>query len=383
MSKYTTELRYICENISPEIPAYNTKAIIENALPVIFNFDFPIWEENYRTTLEKKIIKHYYFSEIGQETVARWQFQLDTLLNEILPKYNLMYKNATWDFNALVDVDKEENTDFTRSDKGTNESSATGSTNRTTSGTETTHGESTETVTNSGKDISEFGKITKTDSNSTDTTNTADTTTIKGNELTTETLLKTGSEKTKRDAQETVTETSTVSLGQSDTPQGSLSGVKNLTYLTSAEYTENGGNVTTNSENGETLTFENRTDTTQGTHRWSDDYAHKVATVGTETGESSETQTNSGSDSVTFGKKSITTAENDGKNTASETVTGSSSQSANGKSSLSREDSNFLHVVGLSGKFAPVDLIKSYREQINDIDLMIIKDLSVLFMQIY
>ena len=63
MSKYTTEVRYICEeyfggNTSLNYPSIND--VIQKALPKIFDFDFPIFDEKYRNVLESKIIKHFY-----------------------------------------------------------------------------------------------------------------------------------------------------------------------------------------------------------------------------------------------------------------------------------------------------------------------------------
>ena len=55
MSKYTTELRYICEHESglEESKGYNdVEEIIENARTKIFNFSYPIYDESYKPFLE-------------------------------------------------------------------------------------------------------------------------------------------------------------------------------------------------------------------------------------------------------------------------------------------------------------------------------------------
>ena len=60
MSMYTTELRFICENYAglTESTGYsNVEQVIAGALPKLFEFDFPIFEEDYRTVLETKIVK--------------------------------------------------------------------------------------------------------------------------------------------------------------------------------------------------------------------------------------------------------------------------------------------------------------------------------------
>ena len=59
VSKYTTEVRFICESFSGLTNA-NVAKYIENSWKKIFDFNFPIWDENYRSVLCTKILKHYY-----------------------------------------------------------------------------------------------------------------------------------------------------------------------------------------------------------------------------------------------------------------------------------------------------------------------------------
>ena len=96
MSKYTTELRFICETKSgypvEDISKYSPDQIIEASRKNIFNFSYPIYEESHRPELERKILKHYYTREIGAETVSLWQLQLNTTLNDVMPKYNKLYQ---------------------------------------------------------------------------------------------------------------------------------------------------------------------------------------------------------------------------------------------------------------------------------------------------
>lgn len=67
------------------------KSLIDN------NFDFkmnsyPIFDENYRNTLNQNILYHYYENEIGFETAPLFRFYLNQKLNEIMPYYNELYK---------------------------------------------------------------------------------------------------------------------------------------------------------------------------------------------------------------------------------------------------------------------------------------------------
>ena len=58
-----------------------------------------------RQELNDKIINHYRFREIGQETVGRWLFELKTALHEIMPYYNQLFYSADQDFNPIYNVD--------------------------------------------------------------------------------------------------------------------------------------------------------------------------------------------------------------------------------------------------------------------------------------
>ena len=107
MSKYTSEVRFICETLTghEESVGYDSiDDIIEQAIPLIFTFDFPIFDENYREVLCTKILRHYYTREIGLETYGLWKLKLQTKLNEIMPYYNKLYESELLKFNPLYDV---------------------------------------------------------------------------------------------------------------------------------------------------------------------------------------------------------------------------------------------------------------------------------------
>lgn len=109
MSKFTTEVRFICETESglTESVGYNDiDTVLDNSVDKIFDFDFPIFDENYRGVLERKILLHFYTREIGFETVGLWKLKLRTKLNEIMPYYNKLYNSELIDFNPLYTVNK-------------------------------------------------------------------------------------------------------------------------------------------------------------------------------------------------------------------------------------------------------------------------------------
>lgn len=94
MSKYTTTIRQLIDN----------------------NFDFqldeyPIFDEEYRPVLNQKILDHYYENEIGFETAALFRKFLKTKMNEIMPKYNILYTQDGLYDAILGNVDLKETMD--------------------------------------------------------------------------------------------------------------------------------------------------------------------------------------------------------------------------------------------------------------------------------
>lgn len=127
MSKYTTEVRFICETYAGHKESQDyTKIddVIANSIDKIFDFDFPIFDESYRSVLETKIVRHYYTREIGFETVALWKHFLNMRMNEIMPKYNKLYEAEALDFNPFANIDYTESYEGTGS--GTNSNTDTG-----------------------------------------------------------------------------------------------------------------------------------------------------------------------------------------------------------------------------------------------------------------
>ena len=119
MSNYTTQVRYICETfagLTESAGVNDVNTIVEQAAPKIF-MNFPIWDEEYRLTLETKILKHFYLREIAHETVGLWRLRLDTRMNELMPVYNKMYAAVSQEFNPLFDVDITREHDGSSTDK--------------------------------------------------------------------------------------------------------------------------------------------------------------------------------------------------------------------------------------------------------------------------
>lgn len=195
MSKYTTQVRFICESKSGlEISggSGDIDNIIAGSWNKIFTSKAPFFDEAYRGVLCSKILKHYYMREICCETVGIWTLWMNTRLEEIMPYYNQLYESAKIEFNPMHDVN------LIREHKRTENETASG--NRDTTGNRETN------ITSNG------------------TTNRT-----------------TNSEENKKDL-------------YSDTPQGALTGVENEAYLTNARKITDNVNDTDNTEVNNTET---------------------------------------------------------------------------------------------------------------------------------
>ena len=204
MSKYTTEIRFICEEkagLVESVGYTQIDTVLNTAIPKIFDFDYPIFDENYRRVLEKKILKHYYTREISEESYGLWKLRLDTKLNEIMPYYNKLYNSELLEFNPLytVNLTRDKNTDF--------DSERTGSERITDS-----------TTTSSNSQYS--------DSKTTESDGTLNVSSEADNSNTNWDLF-------------------------SDTPQGALTRVEDGTYLTTAKKNSDEGSSTSTQDNTE------------------------------------------------------------------------------------------------------------------------------------
>lgn len=207
LAKYTTEVRTICEfyanQKTPEPSNFSSvDSTIQAAIPNIFTFPFPIFDEGYRVPLETKILRHYYTREIGLETVGLWRMKLETRLNEIMPYFNQLYKSELLEFNPFYDVElgTTRNNEHKQIENETENADATSK-----SETDTT-------------------QTTK------DTIADTDNTTIDS----------------------TVTRNNTEKNAYSDTPQGQVSNVDNYTYLTNYRNVNNTGTDSTDETNNRT-----------------------------------------------------------------------------------------------------------------------------------
>ena len=292
-ASYTMDVRTICETYANvESPAWSDQTtvdtIIDSAIPKVFDFTFPIFSEDYRKTLEHHILQHFYTREIAFQTVGRWKLGLQQKLNDIMPYYNKLYESQE------LDVDPFNNIDVTETSESSGNTTSKNNTTR--NGTSVTTGSSETNDTADG--------TSGTETNGTTTTNNSQDTTAN-----------------RTDA-------------FSDTPQGTLSNVDNLTYLTEYRKIGENNNVT---DTGEQTTTGNADVTT-----------HDETNSNTKTNSQSETD-------------------------STETASGETTNSGNYTKTIKGKNTGTSYS----------ELITAYRETFLNIDMMIIEELEELFLQIY
>lgn len=287
MSKYTTEVRFICEHdagLDNSVGFTQVDTVIDRCWNQIFTTNTDFFDENYRSVLCKKILKRYYTREIGCETVGLWKLWMNERLESIMPYYNQLYKSELIEFNPMYDVDlatrhEKENAEARHSAE--NESGRHEQWNM--------HNEAYEDNYGSNRTTNDINKTERTvDEGSTDL--------------------------------------------YSDTPQGSISGLENMNYLTNARKIDK-DTADDNSYSGTTDT--NVDDKTDGVRDWTDseNYAHSK------------------------------------DNTADASVNSS--------------EDYFQHVLGKSGGASYSKMLIEFRETFLNIDNMVIEEFADLFMGLW
>ena len=375
MSKYTTEVRYICENAAgyDESKGYaDVDKIIEDSLDSVFSFDFPIFDENYRNVICTKILRHYYTREIGFETVGLWKLKLQTKLTEIMPYYNKLYESELLKFNPLYDVDLQtthvgdkaaESNKFTsnnkeenRSDVSTleNEKSEQGTNNRSSNSLE---GENKNVNSSSEGSTASVGNSKVDRTRETDESGSNDKTGI-GNTNYTE---------------------STSGLNYdlySDTPQGALTDVDQEEYLTNARKITDSKSKNSNNR-----------DTNIDTEKYSKNNEETI--------EEKNESNNFSNDSIKneYGEENARTSVANETTNSNSAVTDKGSRSNVGIANLAENgtsldkynstESYALHVIGKQAGASFSKLLKEFRDTFLNIDMDVINSLSDLFFNLW
>lgn len=291
--------------------------------------NYPIWSEQYRQSLNKKILDHYMFREIGFETPQMFNFYINRTLNEIMPYYNQLYETTILDFDPLSNYKIDETIDY---DEIVNLISSIDN--------ETQYKDDTDTGFD-GKTSRDITSITHNDSSGTTDTNT-------------------NTDSNSNQSGNSHSDTSTTDLyvengRYSDTPQGMLSKgfMSDDTWASAA----NQKDTSNNGNNNQTTINETDTDSKQTTES------------NTKTSAVNDINQSDTGDVIT--NNNTTTSSN-----------GSGTSNTDTKSNTDKDSNRHRVASGYMG-ITPYEIIKQMRDLIINIDMMIIDDLSELFMGIY
>ena len=402
---------------------------MKRGYPIALN-NYPIFDEGHRAILNNKIIRHYYFREICCDSPERFNFYLETKMDEIMPYYNQLYKSELLEYNPLATEFYSETNSLSKEAKkavenyikkiaeestgdnysGSKRENLNEDTKRDASGTETNKAIRTDklkevavtTETNSNTRTDDLTEAVETTSGSTKNSDAT-------NDSTTTNALKTTNSSENSGSGTSKTSGSKIT-GFSDIPQagyettvtenadGSVTTTSKGYLTTRTTESTNEQNATTTKETGKATTDNTGTVTVKSKLIQKDEITETNSSTKTNTG----TVENTGSVDKTVTKDNTGTQNNDSDGTMTETETGSKTNKNNIYEDTQRnvfvssknvgenaeqekrheKENGELFAEGRRG-ISPADLIRKYREIIQNVDMMIIDELNDLFMGVF
>ena len=382
MSDYTTQLRWPVEQIQRETrsdPDDYSKCYRALGLDT-----YPIFDESYRAQLNDKIIRHFYFREIGFETLAQFRWYVRNTMYENMPYFNQLYESL----NLITDPI-------------TNQKYTWGETYRLAQGGGTTTGTHNEGEhTDHSKETVDHGKTNdtetaygKTDTRVTDNRKDGSDTTTYG-KGTTEVD---GYGKTSHDVTETEYGRTqhTVNGGSDEVTEGGVherviredtpmnlipnGAIENLNYATDVTYTDRNGTSAGVTEYGGTTDISNGgSDVTTSDGRTGGQDTKTITSNGSDVRDSESTENERMVD--TLGGKDRVSSKDGGRDTT--TTDSNGTTQSDGRTDFERdldESGEREHNrVGYDG-VSPADLLKKYRDTFLNVDMQVIASLETCF----
>lgn len=109
MSKYTIQIKDIVNSYNDVTDLKKIDEKLEVARKYIFDFEYPVIDDETKARIEKAILKHYYYREIAFETVGMFKIKLNDRLNLIMSRYNALYKKQDLNVSPYVNSYLKEN----------------------------------------------------------------------------------------------------------------------------------------------------------------------------------------------------------------------------------------------------------------------------------
>lgn len=385
----------------------------------IFKFPYPFYaDDSEKRKFEERFIKHFYFREIGAETIDRFVWNLEDKFNTVFPYYNELFKATQIKYSVLDNYLLTETTTTERENRGrssgttsnvgrvmddqttetadnmtgTGEVGTTenGTTKNVHSGTSETTGTTSETVTTSGTSNTSGSGTSKTSENSSSDVTSKETVV---SENTTSSTTKTEgetdtSEDTKNVKKFLETPSGIVSIDQADylTNITQDNGERNGNTTTSETVTSTGSGTTDTETNGTVSTDSEKT--TSG----STSETSETETTGTEkrngTNGSNTTVNDTTNGTTTGTSETSSSMSQDSTGTVKHTGEQKTTNDSNTRSETEGSHREKMEVVrkGNIGVDSDADMIQKHiklQEILRKIEIMFFDECEDLFMMVY
>lgn len=382
MSDYTTQLRWPVEQIQRETmsdPDDYSKCYRALGLDT-----YPIFDESYRAQLNDKIIRHFYFREIGFETLAQFRWYVRNTMYENMPYFNQLYESL----NLITDPI-------------TNQKYTWGETYKLAQGGGTTTGTHNEGEhTDHSVEMVDHGKTNDTETSYGKTDTRVTDNSKDGTDKTTYgrgTVEVDGYGKTSRDVTETEYGRTqhTVNGGSDEVTEGGVherviredtpmnlipdGAIENLNYATDVTYTDRNGTSAGVTEYGGTTDISNGgSDVTTSDGRTGGQDTKTITNSGSDVRDSESTENERMVD--TLGGKDRVSSKDGGRDVT--TTDSNGTTQSDGRTDFEREldesGDREHNRVGYDG-VSPADLLKKYRDTFLNVDMQVIASLETCF----
>lgn len=143
MATYTTPLRSIIEQPTQHRKDLTLDQKIEVGRVVLFDFDYPMFDDRYKKVFEKNFINNFYDREIGFETEHLFKRRLQNWLNINMGYYSELMRSETLKFDPFINSEmnvthKKTNDEISQSDKNFGETTSKDVTDSTVTDEDTT-----------------------------------------------------------------------------------------------------------------------------------------------------------------------------------------------------------------------------------------------------
>ena len=359
----STDIIAVLENITYTYKVAEERTpnnIVKEVHNRIFNFPYDFYSDVTEDIekFEKQFLLYYYTREICEETVGLWKLRLQNELNLIMPKYKELYNTLQLEYNPLYDVDYWREND-------TDKNGVSGYR------TNYVYTPRVETTNTNARKIEENESRTEQNKNKIDESKISNEGITRANERD---INKAGVSERTDNGTRFDNDGSTDWDLYSDTPQGGITGIENTTDGTTTE-------------RGALVANAYLTDARKKTHTGNADSTTSATSKNTENNISNESESENTNRNTSGSLLQNIEGENTGSTVRSntdDTTNITSTLGENTTDTTHHAESSDLrnekeHIYGKTSNITYQKLIKEYRDNIINLNKMLIEELSSLF----